>query len=150
LQSLGNVFGRGGVGDIGNISAPNVVQHTFLNFLKRGTKSKVYQKCPHEYRSTATQECIHAVSFHFHVTTSLEFKIFKMGAKLGALPLVHKGIQRKIWNQFTFLDDDIRFLIKILKNTSTKVAYGVNNTIEKNYNNKNKQKYKLLQWYIQT
>jgi hypothetical protein len=84
-------FWKTGCGRNWQHSVPNFVHPTFFNFLKRGTKSKFFQKYPHEYRSTATQERIRAVSFHFHVTLSLEFEIFKMGAKLGTLPLIHKN-----------------------------------------------------------
>jgi hypothetical protein len=35
-----------------------------------------------------TIECIHTVTFHFYGVASLEIDLFKMGAKLGTLPLI--------------------------------------------------------------
>jgi hypothetical protein len=86
LQSPGRFFWKRGVSETGNIVFLISPTIPFLKFLKKGRKSRFFQKHPHEYRSTATQECIHAVSFHFHVTVSLEFDILKIGAKLGTLP----------------------------------------------------------------
>jgi hypothetical protein len=46
----------------------------------------------------------------------------------------HPQLDRnKTWVKFTYFDDDIRILIKIFRNASVRVAFGVNNTIKNKF-----------------
>jgi hypothetical protein len=43
----------------------------------------------------------------------------------------HPQLDRnKTWVKFTYIDNDIRILINIFRNSSVRVAFGVNNTIK--------------------
>jgi hypothetical protein len=77
---------RGRVGEIGNIEVLVSPILPLIRFLE-SIKSTMFLKLLDKYKNITTQECIHAVIFQFYGIASLEFDLFKMGAKLHTITL---------------------------------------------------------------